>query len=221
MSVVYAGTGSHAFCFLDRTHLAAGDLACVKTIIDVKKKNIRSATRARNTGLVKIPQEQRTVMWGMYHAPDSGRRRPREIGAQIQACSNFGYEANIHTVHFKNRPPIDYVNFTVIAKYNNIDIPGKAAGGIRQLKNQIENLKRYAQTHGINLGRHKIGFWFLDSMSVTNKGNTLLFKFRCQKSQLRSYFYGSYMEGLLNIINEGLKENADLQVKVIQDEEAF
>ena len=56
-------------------------------------------------------------------------------------------------------------------------------------------------------------------MTVANKRNILLFKFRCYKGHFREYFHGTFMEELLDVMNTSLKPNKRLQV--IQDNEAF
>lgn len=222
ISIIHTKNGTHAFFFLDRTRLAAGSLECIKEMIDVKRNKIQSAERSRDTSLVKLPQESRTFLWGMCHASKNNRNteRSRNVGDMVQKCTNFGFEVNVETVHYRNRPPVDYANITLIAKYKDIDIPSKVATGVRKLKNQIENLKRYARTHGINMRKHRIGFHFLDSMSVVNRGSTLLFKIRCTRTGLRNHLRGSYVEELLDILNEGLRENMPLK-QVIKEDQAF
>jgi len=222
ISLIHTKNGSHAFCFLDRTRLAAGSLECVKEMIDVLRNKAQPAERSRDTSLVKLPQESRTFLWGMCHASRNNRNteRSRNVGDMVQTCTNFGFEVNIKTEHYRNRPPVDFANITLIAKFRDIDIPSKVATGVRKLKNQVENLKRYAHTHGIDMRKHRIGFHFLDSMNVVNRGNTLLFKIRCTRTGLRHHLRGSYVEELLDILTEGLKENTHLK-QVIKDDQKF
>lgn len=220
-SIIHTQNSENAFCFLDRARCAAGNLACVKKIIDVQNKKTHSAARNPKTAAVRLPENQRTFLWGIYRAPEKNTRQGRErfLEDRIQSYTDIGLEANIQTVHRAHLDPVDYVHFTLIAQYRSFNEADKIASGLKQFKNQIENLKRYAHRHGINIHRHKIRFSFLESMTVANKRNILLFKFRCYKGHFREYFHGTFMEELLDVMNTSLKPNKRLQV--IQDNEAF
>jgi hypothetical protein len=238
-TVLYSKEKTHAYCFLNTSTLLMGTLDSVKEMIGIQKKKTPSAVRNKSIMAILPKFEDRTFFWGFYlpgaiirsKAASSSeinrmkaRARSRYSEDMIHSFSSVTFESNIST-EFINKQigHRDYAITTITYKYNDKEIPDKIFSNIRNLKNQIANLKRYASSHGSHLGRHKIGFGFLESVKYTANGLLLITRTKCMKVHFDHHLNGggSYLEHLFDRFLANIPEGGEFEFTEVKEEEAF
>jgi hypothetical protein len=108
-------------------------------------------------------------------------------------------------------------------KFPDKDVPDKIYTNIRNLKNKVENFKRYASSHGSHIGRHKISFGFLESVHYNANGPLLMVKTKCMKVHFDHHIAsgGSFMEHLFDTFLRNIPEGGEFEFTEVKEEEAF